>query len=88
MEVEALHQQPEEAGHDAIMEENHHCLTGHLEDNRHHENPELNKHCKYQQSMKGKAKELKKLNGLFYIGVGIMAVVIQLISSHVSQMLS
>lgn len=32
VEVEALHQQPEEARHDAIMEENHHCFAAHLEE--------------------------------------------------------
>lgn len=34
VEVEALHQQPEEARHDAVMEENHHCLAARLEDKR------------------------------------------------------
>lgn len=31
VEVEALHQQPEETRHDAIMEENHHCFAAQLE---------------------------------------------------------
>lgn len=31
VKVEALHQQPEETCHDAVLEENHHGLAAHLE---------------------------------------------------------
>lgn len=30
-EIQALDEQPEVVGHDAVMEEHHHCLTRHLE---------------------------------------------------------
>lgn len=29
-QVEALDEEPEVVGHDAVMEENHHCFTAHL----------------------------------------------------------
>lgn len=31
-QIEALNEEPEVVGHDAVMEENHHCFTAHLQD--------------------------------------------------------
>lgn len=31
-QIEALDEEPEVVGHDAVMEENHHCFTAHLQD--------------------------------------------------------
>lgn len=36
VEIQALHQQPEVAGHDAVLEEDHHGLAAHLMESQHH----------------------------------------------------
>ena len=34
VEIKALHQQPEVTRHDAVLEEDHHCLAAHLQEDQ------------------------------------------------------
>lgn len=50
-QIEALNEEPEVVGHDAVMEENHHCFTAHLQGRRGEGQGEGPDHHRLQQNL-------------------------------------